>query len=939
MSDFFYTLIIYPLTIVIESAYQLVYALFDNVGLATIGVSVAVSFLCLPLYIVAEKWQQTERDKQKQMEKGVQRIKKTFKGDEQYMILTTFYKQNHYHPMMALRSSFGLLIQVPFFIAAYSFLSSMPALQGQSFAFIRDMGKPDALFYIGTFPVNILPIAMTIINIAGSAVYTKGFKLKEKLPIYGMALLFLAILYDSPAGLVLYWTMNNVFSLAKNIFYKIKRPQLVLYIMACVAAALAIIYLMAIHNGLASKRILLAALFSLTFFIPLFVKAADWALSKPLKNLVDNKSERHILFLTAAISLSLLTGIVIPSNTITSSVVEFCNIDKIQNPNIYVLTAFLQSFGIFGFWFSCVYFLFGKKIQSLMAAITALLLLWGTANAFIFAGDYGSISRTFIFDKAINHSALSKTLNVIALLAITGAFLFLLKKTKAKNAILPFLFILLITYSSISVLNIAKIQKESSETAQSEIQEASEIKPALRLSKKGKNVVVIMADRAENAYAQTILNAYPKLKEAFKDWTLYSHTLSYDSHTLLGAPPLYGGYEYTPLEMNKRDKVPLKDKNNEALLLMPRIFTEQAGFEAQVFDLSWANYSWVSDMSICNPYPKITGENLERKYTSKWMQENATSIKDDAGSSTIKRNFLWFSIFKESPLFLRDAIYSDGSWWSSDEDFSDFVEFVSFYSVLDYLPELTAFDGNDEGDFVLLQSMATHKSIELQAPDFVPVKKVTNKAPFENFFGYDALSSNAAFFARLSEWMEYLKSNDCYDNTRIIVVADHGIGGMNLENIFFYDNSRSKESEQELQEELETIFGKEIDKTLIDAYAMIKYFLDKGYNFDHNHPLLMMKDFTDSESKAKREFTVDNSFMTNADTPALAFEGIIQNPVNPWTGKKIEKRTEAFAEGVVAGGRYEPGKNGLYQFDLNGIKIYDVKDDMANIQNWKERPQ
>ena len=229
MADFLYTLVIYPLTLIIETSYKLVYEVFGNVGLAVIGVSVAVSLLCLPLYIVAEAWQQIERDKQKEMSSGIDRIKKAFKGDEQYMILTTFYKQNHYHPLMALRSSFGLLIQVPFFIAAYSFLSAMPALQNQAFHFIRDMGKPDALFYIGSFPINILPIAMTIINIAGSAVYTKGFKLKEKLPIYAMALIFLAILYDSPAGLVLYWTMNNIFSLVKNIFYKIKRPLLALY--------------------------------------------------------------------------------------------------------------------------------------------------------------------------------------------------------------------------------------------------------------------------------------------------------------------------------------------------------------------------------------------------------------------------------------------------------------------------------------------------------------------------------------------------------------------------------------------------------------------------------------------------------------------------------------------------------------------------------------
>ena len=103
-------------------------------------------------------------------------------------------------------------------MAAYSCLSKMPALQGQSFLFIKNMGVPDAVFHIGSFPINVLPIAMTIINIVAGAIYCKGFPFKEKAQIYGMALIFLVILYNSPAGLVLYWTMNNVFSLIKNVF-------------------------------------------------------------------------------------------------------------------------------------------------------------------------------------------------------------------------------------------------------------------------------------------------------------------------------------------------------------------------------------------------------------------------------------------------------------------------------------------------------------------------------------------------------------------------------------------------------------------------------------------------------------------------------------------------------------------------------------------------
>ena len=45
--------------------------------------------------------------------------------------------------------------------------------------------------------------------------------------------------------------------------------------------------------------------------------------------------------------------------------------------------------------------------------------------------------------------------------------------------------------------------------------------------------------------------------------------------------------------------------------------------------------------------------------------------------------------------------------------------------------------------------------------------------------------------------------------------------------------------------------------------------------------LLMVKDF-DSTG-----FLADDTFMTNADTPVIAFDGLVENPVNPFTGKQL----------------------------------------------------
>jgi membrane protein insertase Oxa1/YidC/SpoIIIJ len=150
MADIFFLVFIYPLETVIELAYLFAWRICKNsavaVGLSIIGVSGVVNILLLPLYAVAEKAQNAERTLQKRLKPKVDKIKAAFKGDEQYMILRTYYRQNHYHPLYALRGSLSVLIQAPFFIAAYHFLSNLEALRGTAFLFLRDLSAPDMIY-------------------------------------------------------------------------------------------------------------------------------------------------------------------------------------------------------------------------------------------------------------------------------------------------------------------------------------------------------------------------------------------------------------------------------------------------------------------------------------------------------------------------------------------------------------------------------------------------------------------------------------------------------------------------------------------------------------------------------------------------------------------------------------------------------------------------
>lgn len=198
-----YNLIIMPIESIVDWTFLLISGRMASIGIigAIVGVSLVINFLALPLYIIADQLQEKERQLSRKLDYRVKRIKKAFSGDEQFMMLQTYYRQNNYHPLYVLRSSLSILIEIPFFIAAYHYLSNCPTLHNVSWWIFSDLGKPDALFSIRLFnkslPVNVLPIVMTAINVISGAIYTKGGTAREKIQLYCITTLFLILLYNS----------------------------------------------------------------------------------------------------------------------------------------------------------------------------------------------------------------------------------------------------------------------------------------------------------------------------------------------------------------------------------------------------------------------------------------------------------------------------------------------------------------------------------------------------------------------------------------------------------------------------------------------------------------------------------------------------------------------------------------------------------------------
>ena len=219
MLDFIYTLFIAPLEFWMQKALMWGFEQTHTWGWAIIVMSLVVNFVILPIYMKAESWQEEERAIRKSFEAKEAMIKATFKGQERFAMISTMHRQAGFSPFLAMRSSIGFFLQIPFFFAAYHFLSHFEPLQGVAFMGLADLSKPDEMFHIGGFAINVMPILMTVINLVSALVYTQNMSRKDKIQLYGMAALFLVLLYDAASGLVLYWTFNNIFSLCKNIVY------------------------------------------------------------------------------------------------------------------------------------------------------------------------------------------------------------------------------------------------------------------------------------------------------------------------------------------------------------------------------------------------------------------------------------------------------------------------------------------------------------------------------------------------------------------------------------------------------------------------------------------------------------------------------------------------------------------------------------------------
>jgi YidC/Oxa1 family membrane protein insertase len=192
-------------------------------GWAIIAITIIIKVLFWPLTQASTRSMKRMQMLQPQMNA----LKEKYKDDPVKMNkkLMEFMKENKVSP---LGGCLPMLLQMPVFFGFFTMIRSAIELRGASFLWVADLSKPDTLFYIpGTgIPFNLLPLLMggTMLWQSHLTPPAPGMDPMQQKMMRYMPLMFLFLLYNYSSGLALYWTVQNLLSIAQTKLTKTNAP-------------------------------------------------------------------------------------------------------------------------------------------------------------------------------------------------------------------------------------------------------------------------------------------------------------------------------------------------------------------------------------------------------------------------------------------------------------------------------------------------------------------------------------------------------------------------------------------------------------------------------------------------------------------------------------------------------------------------------------------
>lgn len=192
---------------------QFLHRIFGNYGIAIIIMTILIKVAFIPL---THKSTKSMKEMQR-IQPELTKLREKLKNDPTAMNreMMELYKKHKVNP---LGGCLPMVIQIPVFIALYNvLLVSIELRHAPFFWWIHDLSAPDALTHLFGFPVGPLPVLMGVSMFVMQKMTptTVTDPMQQKIMLY-MPVIFSIMFFTFPAGLVLYWLVNNTLQIAQQ---------------------------------------------------------------------------------------------------------------------------------------------------------------------------------------------------------------------------------------------------------------------------------------------------------------------------------------------------------------------------------------------------------------------------------------------------------------------------------------------------------------------------------------------------------------------------------------------------------------------------------------------------------------------------------------------------------------------------------------------------
>ncbi|MCK9523386.1 MAG: hypothetical protein M0R76_10160 [Proteobacteria bacterium] len=298
----------------------------------------------------------------------------------------------------------------------------------------------------------------------------------------------------------------------------------------------------------------------------------------------------------------------------------------------------------------------------------------------------------------------------------------------------------------------------------------------LRYSPDNQNTLILMMDRFMGGFVEPMLAEVPELTTRLNGFTWYPKSIAAGENSIAGVHPLLGGYDYTPQEMSRRNQ-PLVDTSTEAFSILPYNFLKK-GYQTNFINPKGLGFTMKSNCdllkdttTICTAFPKTPVAALAQKHDFSLQT---------LSESNYSELLVALSLMRAMPYGAKAPFQANGPW-QTFMDHSAGTTFVQ-WAELKSLPGVS-FAASEKGQLNIFFNLLPHEPYFI-GEDCLPKKEmftvskdVLRAKGFASLFAYQHYITAKCTLLLLADYFDWMKQNGVYDNTKIVIVSDHGIKG------------------------------------------------------------------------------------------------------------------------------------------------------------------